>query len=201
MPEIQVLIEYVKVLRDHPYKLEPEGAKEQSMAGLEIKVLAGAESKAFLVDLTKVVDRMERAAGILAGKTEVAEVETDDDVPAADEGDDDDFAVKPVKAAVKGAAKKTAAAFEKDDTPAEAEAEEESDDFTATPAKAAKTKPARVKKITLDDVNDACKARAKAGGKKGRAEVLAILKKNFKTESVSDLDEDQYSTCIELMEV
>jgi len=60
---------------------------------------------------------------------------------------------------------------------------------------------AKAKKVTIDSVNDACKKRAAAGGKKGRAEVLAILKKKFKTESVSDLEPEDYQKCIDAMAV
>ncbi len=104
--------------------------------------------------------------------------------PAAEESDDDeDFGSKK-----KSTKERVAAAFESDD-----------DDAGFTDAPPAKKK---AKKITLEDVNEACKARAKAtGGKEGRAEVLKILKKQFKTESVSSLDEDQYADVIEAMEV
>lgn len=171
----------------------------------ECKVLAGAESKAWLADLTQVVERMEKAAGLLstakvqAPKTTVLlDDDSDDDVQTA-ESEDDDFAAKPAKKGKKG--KKAAAAFEDDDSddaPAvEQESEDDDADFTA-PVK--KTKPA--KKLTVDDVNDACKAKASSiGGKPGRAKVLEILKKNFKTESVSELKPEQYAKCVQLMAV
>lgn len=200
MPEIQVLIEFVKVLREIPHK-QPERAKEQSMAGLEIKVLAGAESKAFLVDFTKQIDRLERLTGGKGLKAVAADAEdtSDDDAPAETETDDDDFAPKVAKA-TKAAAKATAASFDDDDAPAATETDDDDDaDFKAPPAKTAKA--AKPKKLTVDDVNDACMARAKAGGKKGREEVLAILKKKFKTQSVSDLSEDQYAACVAAMAV
>lgn len=69
------------------------------------------------------------------------------------------------------------------------------DDFTGeeklSPAKAKKEK-----KITIDQVNDACKTRA---GRSNRAEVLGILKKKFKTQSVSELKETQYADVIKAM--
>lgn len=77
--------------------------------------------------------------------------------------------------------------------------DDEDADFTA-PAKTAK--PEKKKKWTIDDVNDACKARAaKTGGKKGRAEVLAILTKKFETTSVSELEPEQYAEAIAAMKV
>lgn len=64
-----------------------------------------------------------------------------------------------------------------------------------TKAAAAKTK---AKKITLDDVNDACKAHAAA---KGRPATLQVLQKKFKTQSVTALKPEQYETCISAMAV
>ncbi len=116
-----------------------------------------------------------RAAAVEEEETEETEEETDED-----------FAPKK-----KTAAKKAAASFD-DDGEEEEETEEE--------APAPKSKKA--KKITIDDVNDACKARAAAtGGKEGRNEVLKILKKNFKTESVSALKPEQFQAVIDAMEV
>ena len=73
--------------------------------------------------------------------------------------------------------------------------DEAEEDFTAPPAKAAKAK-----KFTVADVNDACKARAKAGGAKGRAQVLSILKKKFQTESISEIDAKDYGAVIKAMQ-
>ena len=73
------------------------------------------------------------------------------------------------------------------------------DDEVAAPAPKAKAK--KEPKITIADVNDACKARAKSGGKEGRAQVLKILKKQFKTESVSELKPEQYGAVIKAMAV
>lgn len=56
----------------------------------------------------------------------------------------------------------------------------------------------KAKKITLDDVNDACKAHAQA---KGRPATLAVLQKHFKTQSVTALKPEQYETCISAMAV
>lgn len=165
---------------------------------LELSVMAGPESKAFLVDFSKLLDRAEKLLNKTAGAATDDEEETDaSEADAADE--DEDFGKKP-------APKKKAAAFD----------EEEEDDVTPAAKKAAKKAAAsfdeeeeedapapakKAKKITLDDVNDACKARARStGGKEGRAEVLALLKKKFKTESVSELKPEQYAACVALME-
>lgn len=156
---------------------------------LELAIMAGAESKAWLADLTKLVERMEKLAGGKPAKAAAPaeEEEEQEETPPADE-DDDFTAKKPTKAA-KGKS------FDE---------EEEEADFSAPPAKAAKGKAAapKAKKYTADDLNDVCKAKAKSiGGKKGRDAVLKILLDNFETESVSEIKPEQYAECIALMEV
>ncbi len=168
---------------------------------MEIAVLAGAESKQFLVDLTKQIDRLEALTGtkgLSASVKKTAPVPGDENMPDVDE----DFAPK---AKVKSAA---AAKFEDDETEdappvktkakaAPVEDEDDGGDFMAAP----KTK-AKAKKLTVDDVNDACKAKAASiGGAEGRKEVLSILKKKFKTQSVSELQPEQYAEAIAAMEV
>ncbi len=108
--------------------------------------------------------------------------------PAASVDDDDDF-----KAEVADDA-----GF--DDGGEEAASEEFEGEEEAKPAKKAapaKTAP-KTKKITLDDVNDACKAYAKVHG---RDAVLEKLQKKFKTQSVTALKADQYAACIALMAI
>ncbi len=174
---------------------------------LELALLAGAETKQFLVDLTKQIDRLEalsgKAATAPAKSTAVKSVKNTAPVDADEEGEesneDDDFAPK------KNAGKKAAAsAFEEDeDESEEAKASDEAGDddegFMDAPPKKA---PAKAKKLTVDDINDACKARAAAtGGKEGRTEVLALLKKHFKTSSVSEIKPDDYAKLIKVMAV
>lgn len=151
--------------------------------------------------------RLRFQAGLLEGmdaKAAASRKNTDTAPAAVDtEEETEDFA----PAAKKTAAKKKptpAASFDSDDDApveepeAEAEAEEQ-EDFT-TPA--AKAPAKKAKKLTVDDVNDACKVRAAhTGGKEGRTEVLAILKKNFRTTSVSELKPEQYAAVIKAMEV
>lgn len=167
---------------------------------MEIAVLAGAESKQFLVDLTKQIDRLEALTGtkgLSASVKKSAPVPGDENMPDADE----DFAPK---------AKKTTAATKFDDdedaapvakkTAAPVEDEDSDGDFMAPPVKTAAK--AKAKKLTVDDVNDACKAKAVSiGGAEGRKEVLGILKKKFKTQSVSELQPEQYAEAIAAMEV
>lgn len=113
-----------------------------------------------------------------------------------EEVEDEDFAPKK-----KSSKQKAAASFDEEEETDEAEeteeAEVEEDEEDPAPKKKAKAK-----KITLDDVNDACKAKAQSiGGKEGRTQVLTILKKKFKTETVSALKPEQYQAVIDAMEV
>jgi predicted transcriptional regulator len=157
---------------------------------LEVAMLVGAESKAFLATLTEQIDRLEKltagiAAPTKATKKAAAPAPVEDE--EAEESEDKEFTA-PTKATKKAAAK----SFDEDESENE-EAEEET-------APAPKSKKA--KKVTLDDVNDACKARAAdTGGKEGRTEVLGILKKKFKVASVSELKPEQYQAVIEAMAI
>lgn len=178
---------------------------------LDLGIMAGAESKAWLADLSKIVERMEKAAEIMSGASSAAKTSVDV-APAVDtgplNGEDDDLE-KPAKttkaARAPAKSKKAAASFDdEEETQAAPVVEEESEDdgdldFSTPPAKTAKA--TKEKKYTSAEVNDACKARAiKIGGKAGRAEVLAILKKKFKTESVTELKPEQYAAVIAAME-
>lgn len=92
-----------------------------------------------------------------------------------------------------------------DDIDAEDEEDEdeaiEEDDEDSDEEEKPAVKKGKVKKLTANDVNDACKSLASSiGGKKGREKVLSILKKKFKTESVSELKPEQYAKCIAAME-
>lgn len=96
-----------------------------------------------------------------------------------------------------------ASGFDDDDNDTVAEAS--FDD--AAPEEVEEKKPAKTaangsngkaKKVTLDDVNDACKAHAQA---KGRPATLAILQKKFKTQSVTALKPEQYEMAIAAMSV
>jgi Tfp pilus assembly protein PilE len=76
----------------------------------------------------------------------------------------------------------------------EVEEDDEADDFMETKVQT------KAKKLTINDVNDACKSRAmQTGGKEGRNEVLSILKKKFKATSVSELKPEQYAAAISAM--
>lgn len=157
----------------------PEGNEAMK---LEVSMLVGPESKAWLVSMEGLLARMEKLAGVTGSKaakaTEAEETEEEEE----------DFGTKKPKA-------KKAKGFDEEEEEEE-EAEEEEEEEEEAPKKKAK------KKIDLDDVNDACKKKCieEGGGKEGRAVVLKILKKNFKTESVTDLKPEQYAKAIELME-
>lgn len=75
--------------------------------------------------------------------------------------------------------------------------EENDEDFIEEkkPAKTAKAQP-KVKKFTVSDVNEACKAKAQTTDRKT---VLGLLKKHFKVTSITELDQSQYGDVIKLM--
>lgn len=152
------------------------------MAKLELALLVGEESKTFLANLTEVVERLEAVSSQKLAKT--VDKEKDDE--------DDDFAPPAKKAAMVKAVKQ----FDDEDDDGEAgdgDTSDDEDDFTGKSSK-------KAKKLTLEDVNDACKKRAaEIGGKEGRTQVLTILKKKFKTQSVSELKPDQYAAVIASM--
>jgi hypothetical protein len=108
------------------------------------------------------------------------------------------------------AVKKTApASFDEDEeTPAveaeaEAEAEESFEDEESFEEETPAPKKAKPAKITIDDVNDACKAfaRENGGGKDGREATLKILKKHFKVTSISDLAVEDYPKVLKALAV
>lgn len=146
---------------------------------LEIGVIAGAESKAFLVELTRQIDRLEKLGGVAKTAEEKTEESTEDE--------EEEFEEAPKKRG-----KKRAEDFGDDEPAAE---EEEA------------PKKGKKKKLTLDDVNDACKARVKAiieeqgcTGQDARSAVLKLLKKKFDVKSVSDLEPEQYEDVIIALE-
>lgn len=148
---------------------------------LELSMLAGAESKQFLVDLTKQIDRLEKLAneyGVPTAATKPDETEERDA--------DEDF--EPKKSKVK--------TMPEPDLPGDGDDDDGEPDF-----KAPTVKKEKVKKVTVDDCNDAAKTRAMIkGGKLGRTEVLSLMKKHFKTESVSELKPEQYEKFIQVMQ-
>lgn len=159
------------------------------MAKLEVALLVGNESKQWLAEATRVVERMESLL-------KQANNEGDDEPTPEDDSD----SKKKVKVVPLKAKDVTFDDEWKDDEETSAkdssdEEEDDEEDFTTPPPKKDK-----VKALTSEDVNEACKARAaRTGGKAGREEVLTILKKKFKTQSISDLKEDSYAAVIAAM--
>lgn len=148
--------------------------------GLEIKFLAGHDTKEFLAGLEAITARLEKVARVLRAPEKEA--------PAVNEaGELEDN--EPVRAPASKKAKTVPAAASFDDEP-EAEVEDEE---PAPKSKKSKKGP------TLDDVNDACIERAGQNKKTGRAEVLAILKKEFGVKSVTDLQPSDYQAVIDAM--
>jgi hypothetical protein len=115
------------------------------------------------------------------------EVDEDVELETADSDDDDsDFVTD---------------AASDDDGEAFDASDDEDDDFVSAPPPKKKAAEGKAKKVTIAQVNEACKARAQAGGKKGRDQVLSILKKNFKTESISEIKPEMYGKVIQAMAV
>lgn len=162
------------------------------MGKLELALLVGAESKEWLASLDKIVTRLEKLQPKLASAKSLEEAEDDFDNDEGEE-DDEDFTPK------KQAAKKNT--FEDEDEEEESSEEEETEEASDDEDEEEDAPPKKkAKKLTVDDVNDACKKKAaKIGGKEGRNEVLKILKKKFKTTSVSELKPEQYAAAIAAM--
>jgi hypothetical protein len=154
----------------------------------------GESIKASIQSLEVQINLLKQALG--GGKAAAADA-TEDEPEEEDE--------KPAK-------KGKAASFDEEEEEAEEPAEEEEDEEPVKKKKGAKAasfdeeeeeegedeKPAKKgkTKVTLDDVNDACKERARNSN---RAEALGILKKKFKVDSVSDLKPEQYEAVIKAM--
>ncbi len=158
---------------------------------IESKILVGAESKAWLADVQGVLARMEKVARILRSpeEHEAADDEASSDDAPADE--EEGFDSKPARSAKGGKGKKGASFDDVEEEETEEESEEEEEEEAP---KAAKGKGAA--KITVDDVNDACMARAQ---RTNRAEVMAILKKQFKVKSVTELEPSDFAAVVAAM--
>lgn len=124
--------------------------------------------------------------------------------PAAETeaADDEDFGGSAKKSTKgKAAPAKAAASFDEEELneeQAEESAETESSDDEGDFMEAAPAKKETKKKITVNDVNDACKAKAAASDRKT---VLGILKKKFNVTSVTELDAKQYADVVKAMAV
>lgn len=156
-------------------------------------VVTGANRVELVERLRAFADNLDGAPATISGKATksqarpaasskkaaVAEEEDDGFVAKEDTGEPDGFG---------------------DDATAADDAAGDGEDFTEEPPKksAAKGTKAKAKKITLDDVNDACKAHAQANGRKA---TLETLQKKFKTQSVTALKPEQYEACISAMAV
>lgn len=177
--------------RSNPFGPIAERQKEDGdskMSRLELVLMAGDQSKTFLGDLEALVERMEAAVGASGVKKSSSKAEA----AAEPEEEEDDFAKKP-------GGKKGAKGFDEDedDAPAKKSASKKAADFgSEEEAEEPAPKKGKAKKLTVDDVNDACKAHA---GRHNRAETLALLKKKFKVSSVTELEPEDYEACIEAM--
>lgn len=160
---------------------------------LVINVKEGATNK-------DIAAQLRFQAGLIEGidpKVAASRKNTDAPTKEIDSDDDDEFAKAETKTKTTRAAKAAAASFEDDSTDEETVAEVETDDDFMEPAPA-KTAKKGAKKFTVNDVNDACKAKAAATDRKT---VLGILKKKFGVASVTELKAEQYGDAIKAMAV
>jgi hypothetical protein len=170
------------------------------MSKLEIAMLVGAESKAFLANLTEQIDRLEKLSGKKLKVTKAGAVDDEDE----DEDEDADEEEKPKKK--KGG--KLAASDDEDsddedsdddddsDEDDESDSDEDADeDEEETTKKSAKGKKG---KVTLDDIKDACRAYM---AETNRATVEKLLKKKFGTKTVKEIDPDDYPEVMKALEL
>jgi hypothetical protein len=207
LDEKEALIEFAKLYNeDFKSRKGLTARKEQgemtmeTMMSITIKVPQNADNASIAAALRMragIFEGMPIKAAASRKNTDAAPVaEEVDETPEADE--DEDFAPKKKTAGKKAAAAAFDDDADEDTSGAIADDEEEDEGFMEAPAKKAPAKKA--KKLTVDDVNDACKERAaRTGGKEGRAEVLALLKKNFKTASVSEVKPEDYEKLVKIM--
>lgn len=125
-------------------------------------------------------------------------VSQDEEIETASEDTDEDFATSSPRKGKDG----YASCFDEERQAKEFDGQAEEDEADEEPAPKASAKKAKAAKLTIDDLNDACRERAMAegGGKAGRAAVEAILKKKFKVVSVSAVKPDQYAAVIAAMQ-
>ena len=166
-----------------------EVRKDETMTNQVTVTVSGANRVEIVKNLRAFADNLDGAPA--AAKTgKVVATETADEVEAADDADDEEFAPKKKTAAKKGASfdDEAEAEVEADD---EAEVEDEEVEEAPAPKKSAKAKAP-----TKEDVNEACKAHAK---RHSFATTQALLLKKFKTKSVSTLKPEHYPAVIAAM--
>lgn len=174
--------------------IAPIKAKEIVMMKIVIEVRDGATGK-------EIAEKLRFQAGCIEGmdpKKAASKANTDGEF-------DDGVEEAPKKSAAKGKAKAASAeeSFDEDDGFNEdAESSFDDDSFEEEEVKEApkKGKGKAAPKVTIDQVNDACKERVKKiGGPDARKKVLALLKKNFGVTSVSELEPSQYADVVASM--
>lgn len=153
---------------------------------LDLGIMAGPESKKFLVDLTKLIDRMEAAATKLKGKKTTAKAareETEEEENEEEEAEETE-------------------SEEAEESEEEEAAEEESEEEETEEEE----KPAKAKKLSADSVNDAAKAlhshyvkKKKLDSKKAFAKVKALLSEEFGVESVSKLGKADWAQAVKVL--
>lgn len=187
----------VEFLKDASTNLaKPPKGKGADEMKLEMAMMAGPESKAFLVGLTQQIDRLE----MLVGKVgKVGEKSATTNKPSED--DDVEELAPSKKANAKASAFDDEEEYEdkEEKVPPKKVAKPSFDDEEEeeeAPKKAQKAKAPKAP--TIDDVNDACKAYAQEHGVKA---TKAFLLKKFKTESVREIPAEKYGDAIKMLAV
>lgn len=160
--------------------------RKESTMQLEIKVLAGAESKQFLVDLTKQIDRLEKA---LTASAVVSAEPTAETKPAKTS--------KPAKA--EKAPKRMAAIEEEtDEEEIQETASDDPADFDGEEESFEEEEETEAKTVTKEDALKALQAYAK---KHNRDKAMTILKKYAKSGAVKDVPPAKYGDLVNALAV
>ncbi len=189
-------LDLTKIMRAMSARLaSPDGAGSNRVMKLELGIMAGANTKEFLLSMESILTRFEAVADklsgasspVMLGKSLMDDGTTDEAVE-----EETDFA-PPAKKQTRAKKQAAPASFDDAEEEVETEAEETEEESFAEPAP---KKVAKEKKLTVDDVNAAC---MKAAQSVNRAHVLGILKTKFKVKSVTELEPAQYAAVIKAL--
>lgn len=175
---------------------------------LDLGIMAGPESKKFLVELTKLVQRMEAAATPLKGKKSASKKEELEDAEEEEIEEEDEANHEAEESEESDDADDSDSdeTDSQDDGPEESDADD-SDDSEEEEAEEKSTKKGKVAKVTAEQVNDAAKAlhtflvkKKKLTSKKAFAQIKATLNKAFDTESVSQIEKADLPKALKLLQ-
>lgn len=175
---------------------------------LELGIMAGAETKVFLKELTEIVERFEKVVTILRSPEEIAKhavkaAGVDIVIPPTSLGVPEIPFETPVKRA-RGRPPKAKIEDPFENTEAESpDTDDSEDEYTdcendflgdQPPKKVAATTK---KEVTLDELTSACRRRAEKDGSPKM--VVSILEKAFKVKRVTDIKPADYEKALKLV--